>query len=87
MEFIDGVIKQVPALGVMAFIVWVFLRHMETRDKSIRDIHNEHIIARSETRIVLRENSEAMKINAAALVQQSQKLHDVCEAVKKGSKT
>lgn len=52
--------KQVPNLGILGVIVWVFLRHLETRDKAYRDVmqelHEEHI----EERILSRQSREEM---------------------------
>ncbi len=40
-DLIGELVKEVPALGGLVFIVVVFLRHLATRDKVIRDIASE----------------------------------------------
>lgn len=64
--------EQVPALTVMALIVWFFLRFCTRtsldRDVLIREMHSEHIRAREESREVLRESAINIRENTKALL-------------------
>lgn len=59
-NLITELAKQVPNLGILGVIVWVFLKHLETRDKENRDmnkeLHKEHI----EERVLSRRSREEM---------------------------
>ena len=59
-QLITELAKQVPNLGMLGVIVWVFLRHLEARDKEnrelLRDLHEEHI----EERVLSRKSREEM---------------------------
>ena len=61
------IIKQVPSLGVLCFIVVVFLRYLERRDAIIREIHAEHLNERKETRLAVDGNTQAMTSNTHAV--------------------
>ena len=53
MSVLEEVLKQVPALAVLAYIVIQFLRHLEKKNTDFKEINKETIAA-------LRENSAAM---------------------------
>ena len=53
MGVLEETLKQVPALGVLAYIVIQFLRHLERRDKEYCQVQRETVDA-------LKENSAAM---------------------------
>lgn len=72
---VSEVIKQVPSLGVLCFIVYVFLRHMEKRDAVIKEIHEEHLNERRETRTSVDNNTKAMAVNTVAI-------HELAKALK-----
>ena len=61
------VIKQVPSLGVLCFIVYFFLKHMEKRDAVIKEIHEDHLIERRDTRMAVDANTKAMTTNTMAI--------------------
>jgi len=52
-ELVIGIAKQTPALAVLGYIVWIFLRHMASRDETQRDVQREGIE-------VMREVSRSM---------------------------
>lgn len=66
--------KQVPSLGVLCFIVWIFIRYQEIRDKTIRQMHEEHLDARAESRRALQSNTEAIYEQRDALLKQMSKI-------------
>lgn len=66
-NMITEIAKQVPSLGVLAFIVIVFLRHMERRDAVIKEIHAEHMLERKETRAAVDANTAEMQRNTLAI--------------------
>jgi len=77
-------LKQVPALSVLGFVVWMFLRHLEASRVIERDmfinIHKENLEARQATREALHENAQVTRANTEALVKLSvivsENLHD-----------
>ena len=70
------IIKQVPSLGVLCFIVVVFVRYMERRDTVIREIHAEHISERKETRVAVDANTSAMNKNTVAIAELARALKE-----------
>lgn len=60
--------KQAPALALMVVVVWMFIKHLASRDASMRDgyktMFNEHLDARNESREVIQENTKALRENA-----------------------
>ena len=61
--------KQVPSLGVLCFIVVVFLKYLERRDAIIREIHAEHLLERQHTRSAIDTNTSAMNKNTMAALE------------------
>lgn len=59
-------VKQVPSLGVLCFIVWVFIKHLGMKDDEVRIIHRENLEAREISRLTIKENSIALKENTSA---------------------
>ena len=51
--------EQVPNLGILGVIVYLFLVHISRRDDVIRDLHKEHIDERQKTRDVVQENTDS----------------------------
>lgn len=69
MEILIEVGKQVPALAVLVFVVWTFLKHLEARDKAMREVHEqmhrEHLDARQLSRLAIEETTKAIRDNIA----------------------
>ncbi len=61
------IVSQIPALGVLCFIVATFIRHMDKRDKLVVQMHEESMSERRESRAVIRENATATSVNTNAL--------------------
>lgn len=61
------IIAQVPALGVLCFVVWMFIKHLDRNAKMVAQMHEESMVERRESRIVIRENANATTVNTAAL--------------------
>jgi hypothetical protein len=59
-------VKQVPSLGVLCFIVWVFIKHLGMKDDAFRVIHRESMEARELERQTIKENATALKENTVA---------------------
>ena len=55
-------LKQAPQVGVICFIVVVFLKHMDKRDQ-------DHIAERQATRASLDANTSAMQRNTEGMMQ------------------
>jgi len=75
--------KQVPSLGVLVFIVWVFLKHNEKRDDAIKEMHKEHMEARNETRQCIRENSACNHDQKIIMQQMANNLDGLTQFLKK----
>lgn len=68
-QFIPEALKQVPSLAVLAFIVFVFLKHLKSYNQMIREINKENIEAREQSRVVIEENTKAVAKNTEVLHQ------------------
>lgn len=55
--------KQVPALAVLCFVVWMFLGKLSMFVEAFRELHKEHIDAREQSREAIRDNTKAMHEN------------------------
>lgn len=58
-NLIVKIAEQVPNLGILGVIVYLFLVHITRRDEVIRDLHKEHIDERQKTRDVVQENTDS----------------------------
>lgn len=58
-NFVAKIAEQVPNLGILGVIVYLFLVHISRRDDVIRDLHKEHIDERQKTRDVVQENTDS----------------------------
>lgn len=58
-NLIVKIAEQVPNLGILGVIVYLFLVHITRRDDVIRDLHKEHIDERQKTRDVVQENTDS----------------------------
>lgn len=61
--------EQVPNLGILGVIVYLFLVHISRRDEVIRDLHKEHIDERQKTRDVVQENTDSNRELIKAITQ------------------
>ena len=67
MTVIEEILKQVPALAVLAYIVIRFLKHLEEGNKVIRSMHKECHDIQKETIAALKENAVASQEVRTAL--------------------
>lgn len=56
--------KQVPALALMVFVIWIFMKYLGTRDNMMRSLFEEHVDERHESRKVIEDNTKALRENA-----------------------
>ncbi len=73
-ELWTAVSDKAPNLAVLAFIVWIFLKHLKSYNSFLRDLQNENVEARKHSREVIEKNTEAMGKNTEALREMSQVL-------------
>jgi hypothetical protein len=66
-SIVGEAVKQVPALAVLCFIVWSFVKQAGKFAEVMRDLHKEHIDARAESREAINENTRAMQDNTQAM--------------------
>jgi hypothetical protein len=70
-KLIEQLALQSPGLAVTLVIVIFFLRHLqktgEARDTIYQEMHKEHLDAREQSRVALRDNTAAAKENTQAL--------------------
>jgi len=78
-NFFAKIASEIPSLAVLVFVVLSFLKHMEKRDKVIKEIHEEHMQARTEARIAINDNTTASHANTLAV----QKLSSAVDAILK----
>ena len=73
--------KQVPALTLMVVVIWIFMKHLAERDREARQTYkeliNEHIDARHQSRTVIQHNTDALQQNAEARAELSAVLKEV----------
>ena len=79
--------EKIPEFSVFALLAYwglahlkamtaAFLSHMKGRDEFIKELHDQHMTARAESRDALRENANATRENSVAL----QELRDVIKS-------
>lgn len=77
-DIVAEALKQVPALSVLCYVVWMFLgkltlfidgfRAMQKEHlDSIAGIMKEHLDARAQSREAIKENTQAMQQNTTAI--------------------
>ena len=54
------VAKQVPALTVLAFIVWAFIRFLAQASSAMQDIHRECHSTQERATVALERNTDAL---------------------------
>lgn len=62
-DLISKAVEQVPGLTVLAFIVWMFLKHLKGYSTMIRDMHRENISDRERSREIIEQNTIAVSHN------------------------
>lgn len=67
-KLLEAIATQVPNLVVLAFIVSVFVKHMNRTNATFREINRENLEAREQSRIVIEENTRAVTKNTDVLV-------------------
>jgi len=65
--FYIEIIKQVPSLAVLAFIVTAFLKHLQRRDALISQLAQERAELHKEATKVIRENTHVLARVGTAL--------------------
>ncbi len=98
MELLEKMGAQVPSLGVLVVVVYLFLKsRSEERSEQIksqdyareqwlgtyRDMHKEHLDAREQQRVVLKSNAEALEAVAVAITGMQLKSHREPEGLTK----
>lgn len=56
-KLLEAAVVQVPALGVLCFLVLSYMKRDEKRDMFIQALHNEHLLARKEIKDIIVENT------------------------------
>lgn len=67
-EIVSKIAFQIPDLVALCLIVMIFVRHLDKRDDLLRDLHREHLDARSQSREMIRETHSVLERNTEALV-------------------
>lgn len=78
-EILKEAAKQAPALVLMVFVVWAFLKHLGSRDSMMKGVFDEHVDERRESRKVIEENTKALRDNAETRGQVTAALHALRE--------
>lgn len=60
-------IKQAPSLAIICVIVWLFLSRLNVLVDALKELHREHLDARTLSREAIKDNTEAMKENTQAM--------------------
>lgn len=68
-QLVTEAVKQAPNLAVLAFVVFLFLKHLRSYNQMIRDINKENVAAREQSRVVIEENTSAVAQNTEVLRQ------------------
>lgn len=70
-EFFTEAAKQVPSLGVLVFVVHIFLKHLKeiaaANSESFRQINDANLEAREATRETLKHCADVIEKNTAAV--------------------
>jgi len=57
---LDKIVEQVPSLGVLAFIVVQFLRHLRARDETLKEISDRCHDCNRDAQVCIQENSKVL---------------------------
>ena len=78
--------KQVPALGLMVVVVFIFIRFIGQQQQATRDafgsVMNEHLDERKQSREAIEANTEALQHNAETRGQLCEVLREVKQQLK-----
>jgi len=66
-DILDKIAVQVPNLIVLALIVRLFLNHLNSINGLIREINQDNLRAREQSRVVIQENTSAVAKNTEVL--------------------
>lgn len=73
-KILENAVGQAPGLVVLIILVFAFLKRDKerdavsiARDQFIRQMHEEHLLARKESRDAIHDNAEATRENTNAL--------------------
>jgi hypothetical protein len=68
---IEKLVTNGSALAVLVVVVWLFLTHLKDTRKEDRatmlNMHEQHLEARKESQLALRENAESTRQNTKAI--------------------
>lgn len=66
-DLLKTAVTQAPGLAVLCYLVVTFLKRDRDRDQFIRELHNEHLAARGESRDAINENTQSNREVTAAV--------------------
>lgn len=79
-SLLEKMFEHAPALGVMALIVWMFIKHIDKTNanfiSTIRSLNTENITAREESKRVIEENTRETAKASVAMEQMTNALND-----------
>lgn len=71
-ELIKKLVGEVPQIGALIVLVWMFLKNIEKRDVFIRQLHDEHMEARRSSQLSITENTRAMETLTEVIKQRNE---------------
>lgn len=80
-------LKQAPALAVLAYLTFLFLKHLAVRDSSLVVLLESHAKAAESITVILSGNTKAMAENTRALDEMRRSLHSASSKIEEGLKT
>ena len=66
-KLLDTAATQAPGIVILFLMVNLFLRRDKERDSFIQSLHQEHLLARAESREAIRENTASNRDLSAAM--------------------
>ena len=76
-QLLNEVIVNTPQIGALAWIVWVFIKHLDRRDQVIKEISEECHSVHNRSIEAVNENKELMGRNTQVLGQVEKFLHRI----------
>jgi hypothetical protein len=71
-KILTDALTQAPSLVVLVIVVYIFIKHLQWRDNMLKEefrcIHEEHLDARNQMRVVLSNHESAMRELATAVI-------------------
>ena len=58
-QILQKLLAEAPNMGVLLIVIYLFLKAQEKRDSFIKQLHDEHIEARKESKDAIKENTVA----------------------------